>query len=56
MIKMKSKEQQKIFNTLSGKYFGKTLTSEEVKRYTEMIGNKEGFKSMREIASMIRNN
>ena len=48
MDKMKSKEQQKIFKTLSGKFFGKTLAH-------DINANKEGFHSMNENVSLWRN-
>ena len=48
MDKMKNKEQQKIFKTLSGKFFGKTLVS-------DINANKEGLHSMNENASIWRN-
>ena len=48
MIKMKNKEQQKIIKTLSGKFFGKTLTH-------DINANKEGLHSMNENVSLWRN-
>ena len=48
MDKTKSKEQQKILKTLSGKFFGKTLTQ-------DINANKEGLHSMNENVSLWRN-
>jgi len=56
MIIMKNKEQQKYFNHFIGKYFSDTISYPELKRYNEMLINKDGFKSMRDIASVIKEN
>jgi hypothetical protein len=44
------------FKKLRGKYFNKTITPQELKRFMELAMTRNNHVSMNEIASMIRAN